>query len=99
LLRIITKLLPKYVCLYIGTLLQTREALVDLPENQCCANQATYGMAIETKIAAGAADEARMHLGIWVAAWYQRINMLTMTSPSCATAASPIVTLPLIIIM
>ncbi|KAF5979015.1 hypothetical protein FCOIX_5560 [Fusarium coicis] len=47
---------------------------------------------IKTKIANGGAEEARVQLGVWVAAWHQRIRMLM--GPKQA-----IVTLPLILVL
>lgn len=83
-----------------------QQALISLPDNQRCINQTVYGpvrkdpiaMVIETKIAAGDLEEARLQLGIWVASWHQRIKMLIGTS-STRAATAPIVTLPLIIVM
>ncbi|KAF5018793.1 hypothetical protein F66182_9211 [Fusarium sp. NRRL 66182] len=83
-----------------------QQALISLPDNQRCINQTVYGpvrkdpiaMVIETKIAAGDLEEARLQLGIWVASWHQRIKMLVGAS-STRAAAAPIVTLPLIIVM
>ncbi|KAF4974224.1 hypothetical protein FZEAL_8862 [Fusarium zealandicum] len=83
-----------------------RDALIGLPENQRCVNQTTYGpvrndpiaLVIETKISVGELEEARLQLGIWIAAWHQRIHALIEAS-SARAAAIPIITLPLIITM
>lgn len=77
-----------------------QEMLLPLPENQRSINQSTYGpvkfdpivVSIETKAANGGAEEARLQLGVWVAAWHQRIRKFI--NPD-----QVIVTLPLIIVL
>ncbi|KAH7121652.1 hypothetical protein EDB81DRAFT_814184 [Dactylonectria macrodidyma] len=87
-----------------STSARIRETLISLPEPHRCVNQTTYGpvrydpiaMVVETKIGIGAAEEARLQVGIWIAAWHQRIELFKATS---SAAAEPIITIPLIIIM
>lgn len=78
------------------------QALVDeLPDNQSSVNQTIYGpvryepiaISIESKIAIGALEEARLQLGVWVAAWHRRMSALLPANQE------PIITLPLILIM
>ncbi|KAM6514438.1 hypothetical protein FALCPG4_015575 [Fusarium falciforme] len=78
------------------------QALVDeLPDNQSSVNQTVYGpvryepiaISIESKIAIGALEEARLQLGVWVAAWHRRMSALLPANQE------PIITLPLILIM
>ena len=79
-----------------------QKQIIGLPERERCLNQTVYGpvrhdpiaMVIETKIARGDLDEARLQLGIWVASWHQRMKMLIGTSLD-----KPLVTLPLIIVI
>ncbi|KAM6514422.1 hypothetical protein FALCPG4_18913 [Fusarium falciforme] len=79
-----------------------QQTIIGLPDKERCVNQTVYGpvrkdpiaMVIETKIAAGDLQEARLQLGIWVASWHQRMKMLIGTS-----SKKPLVTLPLIIVM
>ncbi|KAJ9419637.1 hypothetical protein FOXG_07062 [Fusarium oxysporum f. sp. lycopersici 4287] len=76
--------------------------ILALPDRERCLNQTVYrpvrndpiAMVIETKIARGDLEEARLQLGIWVASWHQRMKMLIGTSSDKA-----LVTLPLIIVM
>ncbi|KAH6868975.1 hypothetical protein B0T10DRAFT_569138 [Thelonectria olida] len=83
-----------------------RQMLIGQPEPTRCVNQTTYGpvrnhpiaLAIETKIAMGELEEARLQLGVWVAAWHQRIQMLVDASP-LLLGVDRIITLPLIIVM
>ncbi|KAF5966607.1 hypothetical protein FBULB1_11575 [Fusarium bulbicola] len=83
-----------------STTARIREILLPLPDNQRSINQSTYdpvrfdpiAVSIETKIANGGAEEARLQLGVWVAAWHQRIR--TLMRPKQA-----IVTLPLILVL
>ncbi|KAK2666918.1 hypothetical protein RAB80_017339 [Fusarium oxysporum f. sp. vasinfectum] len=83
-----------------STTARIQEILLPLPENQRSINQSTYGpvrfdpiaVSIETKTANGGAEEARLQLGVWVAAWHQRIR--TLMRPNQA-----IVTLPLILVL
>lgn len=49
-------------------------------------------VSIETKTA-GTAEEGRVQLGVWTAAWYKRINTLLRQQ------ASPVVTLPLVLVV
>ncbi|KAL3587998.1 hypothetical protein FPOAC2_13897 [Fusarium poae] len=82
------------------TTARIQEILLPLPENQRSINQSTYGpvrfdpiaVSIETKIANGGAEEARLQLGVWVAAWHQRIRALMRPD-------QVIVTLPLILVL
>lgn len=82
------------------------QVLIGLPDSTRCVNQTTYGpvrnhpiaLVIETKIAVGELEEARLQLGVWVAAWHRRIQLLIEASPSPA-GVDGIVTLPLIIVM
>lgn len=84
-----------------------RGRLDTLPEAQRCLNQTTYGpvrhdpiaISIETKTAAGTAEEARLQLGIWIAAWHQRMAVLMETSLPRAVPIDRIITVPLIIII
>ncbi|RSL46386.1 hypothetical protein CEP51_015940 [Fusarium floridanum] len=75
------------------------QAIIRLPEEESCVNQTTYEPVRNDPIAmvigsAWRSSEAREQLGIWVASWHQRMNMLIGTS-----STKPLVTLPLIIVM
>lgn len=88
-----------------STSARIRDVLLGLPFTQRCVNQTTYGpvrfdpvgISIETKIGIGATEEARLQLGVWVAAWHQRISMLINT-PQLSDPGL-IITLPLILII
>ncbi|KAJ4307436.1 hypothetical protein N0V84_012740 [Fusarium piperis] len=78
------------------------QALVDeLPDSQSSVNQTVYGpvryepiaISIESKIAIGTLEEARLQLGVWVAAGHRRMRALLPANQE------PIITLPLILIM
>ncbi|KAF4968740.1 hypothetical protein FSARC_3923 [Fusarium sarcochroum] len=79
-----------------------QKRIIGLPDNERCFNQTIYrpirydpvAMVVETKIAKGDLEEARLQLGIWVASWHQRMKMLIGTSSN-----KPLVTLPLVIVM
>ncbi|KAG5804183.1 hypothetical protein H9Q74_011014 [Fusarium xylarioides] len=81
---------------------QIRKVLSGLPDDQRSINQTTYGpvrfdpiaVSIETKIAIGAIEEARLQLGLWVAAWHQRVSALSQS-----VGSGHIITLPLILVM
>ncbi|KAJ4152180.1 hypothetical protein NW765_017689 [Fusarium oxysporum] len=81
---------------------QIRKVLSGLPDDQRSINQTTYGpvrfdpiaVSIETKIAIGAIEEARLQLGLWVAAWHQRVSTLSQS-----VGSGHIITLPLILVM
>lgn len=83
-----------------STTARIQEILLPLPENQRSINQSAYSpvrfnpitVSIETKIANGGAEEARLQLGVWVAAWHQRIRALIRPG-------QVIVTLPLILVL
>ncbi|KAF6527977.1 hypothetical protein HZS61_008279 [Fusarium oxysporum f. sp. conglutinans] len=76
------------------------EVLDSLPHNKRSINQTIYGpvrndpiaVSIETKIASGLIEEARGQLGLWVAAWHQRMRALRISDEQ-------IITLPLILVM
>ncbi|KAI5455738.1 hypothetical protein BGZ63DRAFT_397858 [Mariannaea sp. PMI_226] len=71
-----------------------------LPDDIRSINQTTYGpvrndpiaMPMETKIATGHIEEARIQLALWVAAWHKRMAALRMSDEQ-------IITLPLIMVM
>ncbi|KAG5753494.1 hypothetical protein H9Q70_003894 [Fusarium xylarioides] len=71
-----------------------------LPDDMRTINQTIYGpvrndpiaVPIETKIATGHIEEARIQLALWVAAWHKRMAALRMSDEQ-------IITLPLIIVM
>ncbi|KAL3587396.1 hypothetical protein FPOAC2_13292 [Fusarium poae] len=79
-----------------------QKQIIGLPDRERCLNQTVYrpvrndpiAMVIETKIARGDLEEARLQLGIWVASWHQRMKMLIG-----AYSDKALVTLPLIIVM
>lgn len=79
---------------------QISKVLDGLPNNQRSINQTIYGpvrndpiaVSIETKIAIGAIEDARCQLGLWVAAWHQRLSALRSSDEQ-------IITLPLILVM
>ncbi|KAI5455719.1 hypothetical protein BGZ63DRAFT_409647 [Mariannaea sp. PMI_226] len=81
---------------------QIRKVLSGLPDNECSINQTTYGpvrfdpiaVSIETKIAIGAIEEARMRLGLCVAAWHKRVSALSHSARN-----GYIITLPLILVI
>ncbi|KAF5023709.1 hypothetical protein F66182_4230 [Fusarium sp. NRRL 66182] len=83
-----------------STAAHIREILLPLPENQHSVNQSTYGpvrfdpigVSIETKTANGGAEDARLQLGVWVAAWHQRMRAFMRSDRG-------IVTLPLILVL
>ncbi|KAF4472843.1 exostosin 3 [Fusarium albosuccineum] len=76
------------------------KVLDTLPHHKRSINQTIYGpvrddpiaVSIETKIASGLIEEARGQLGLWVAAWHQRMTALR-------TSDEQIITLPLILVM
>lgn len=71
-----------------------------LPDDLRSINQTTYGpvrndpiaVPMETKIATGHIEEARIQLALWVAAWHKRMTALRMSDEQ-------IITLPLIMVM
>ncbi|KAL5603835.1 hypothetical protein FOVSG1_006585 [Fusarium oxysporum f. sp. vasinfectum] len=71
-----------------------------LPDDMRTINQTTYGpvrndpiaVPMETKLATGHIEEARIQLAFWVAAWHKRMAALRMSDEQ-------IITLPLIIVM
>ncbi|KAH7169697.1 uncharacterized protein B0J16DRAFT_351742, partial [Fusarium flagelliforme] len=72
----------------------------NLPVSQRSINQTIYGpvrntpiaLPIEIKIASGSLEEARGQLGLWIAAWYTRMNALK----SCNEG---MIAMPMIIVM
>jgi hypothetical protein len=83
-----------------STVQHISKVLDGLPHNKLSINQTTYGpvrydpiaVPIETKIATGHMEEARVQLALWVAAWHKR-----MSAPR--TSDEQIITLPLIMVM
>lgn len=95
------------VCPPAGVAATIRSKLDALPEAQRCLNHTTYGpvrydpiaIFIETKTAGGTTEEARLQLGIWVAAWHRRMAALMQTCPGRSEPVDRIITVPLIVIM
>jgi hypothetical protein len=71
-----------------------------LPVTERTVNQTTYGsvtknpiaVSIEIKTSSGSLEEANAQLGLWIAAWHKRMNLLKQCHED-------IITLPLIIVM
>lgn len=82
------------------------EMIDRLPFNERSVNQTTYGpvrycpiaISIETKIAIGALEEARLQLGVWTAAWHKRMRLLLNDAES-SDNTKRIITLPLVLIL
>ncbi|KAK3339773.1 hypothetical protein B0T25DRAFT_363282 [Lasiosphaeria hispida] len=73
----------------------------DLPLNEQTLNQTDYGplqyfpapVPIETKTTRGDLEEAKVQLGVWVAAWFRRMRLLPRhTDEAKATIAVPMIT-------
>ena len=69
-----------------------------LPLDECCLSQTDYGplstypapVAIETKMASGNMEEARIQLGIWTSAWFLRMHKL-IREPKTTVMAVPVI--------
>ncbi|KAF4951268.1 hypothetical protein FSARC_12967 [Fusarium sarcochroum] len=84
----------------VSTAQHIRTVLDAVPHDKHSINPTTYGLIryepiavpMETKIATGHVEEARVQLGLWVAAWHKRMSALR-------TSNEQIITLPLIMVV
>ncbi|KAF4946654.1 hypothetical protein FSARC_14144 [Fusarium sarcochroum] len=84
-----------------STARRVAKAILSRPINERTINQTAYGpvrnnpiaISIETKIGKGTLDEARSQLGLWVAAWHQRMHLLAPNQKG------RIITLPLMLVI